>query len=358
MADRNYYVTISFNPTAMPLTPCGQVKFFVAGAPPEGIVCALPSSWTSRTRSLVFRLRLSKDGATEREMALRSAFYRQPSSADTEEDEEEEEQQQVSPAVVPLAAVPLAVLAAMPSEDAPSPVADPPPANPPPVNPPPANPPSPRPPSVADAAQAAVRAAHLELNLGMPEAADGSMAARARELLCLSDAPLPGEGAAVVEPPSDGDVPAEHADAMGEAAVAVDAAAAARADAASTEDEEDKEDEADDDGAAAALSDDSMESAPLRAPSADAGSGEAWAAALATLAPPPPASPREGGANQEETDPAEVAQAEVAQAAAVSRTPRRFANNLCSTRRSLADNCRRWVFLSTPFQPTRVCWRW
>ena len=42
-----------------------------------------------------------------------------------------------------------------------------------------------------NAVRAAVRATHMEMNLGMPDAADGTLAARAREELAWSDAPFP-----------------------------------------------------------------------------------------------------------------------------------------------------------------------
>jgi hypothetical protein len=150
-----------------------------------------------------------------------------------------------------------------------------------------------------------VRATHLETNLGMPPAADGSMAARARELLCRSQVPLPGEGAAAVEPPSAGDLPADHADAMADAAAAADAAADAAAPAvddagAAMGDDEMDEDDAGDD-AAAALSDDSMDvEAPRPALVADARPDAQWAATLLAPVPPPPASPREADQAVEE----------------------------------------------------------
>ena len=45
-----------------PLVPGGQVRFpIVPGAPEEGIVCNVPRQWGSRTRQLVFPLKLSKN---------------------------------------------------------------------------------------------------------------------------------------------------------------------------------------------------------------------------------------------------------------------------------------------------------
>ena len=80
-------VPIAFDPTTTPLVPGGQIKFpIVAGAPPEGIICQLPNSWTSRQRSLVFRLKLSKSGATANEVTINSVLYRQMTY--TSEDDE------------------------------------------------------------------------------------------------------------------------------------------------------------------------------------------------------------------------------------------------------------------------------
>ena len=72
-AYRNFYASINFDPSETNLTPGGQVKFpIVAGAPAEGIICPLPGSWTSRQRTLVFKLKLSKAGATASEVAINS----------------------------------------------------------------------------------------------------------------------------------------------------------------------------------------------------------------------------------------------------------------------------------------------
>ena len=71
-------MAISFDPIDPPLTPGGEIKFQnVAGAPPEGVVCSLPNGWTARQRSLVFRLKLSKSGATINEVTIDSVLYRQ-----------------------------------------------------------------------------------------------------------------------------------------------------------------------------------------------------------------------------------------------------------------------------------------
>ena len=81
-------VAISFNPTDTPLVPGGQIKFpIVAGAPPGGIVCSLPDSWTGRQRTLVFRLKLSKSGATANEVTINSVLYRQMTYATDDDDE-------------------------------------------------------------------------------------------------------------------------------------------------------------------------------------------------------------------------------------------------------------------------------
>ena len=70
-------------PTAVPTqrslraAPVACAGFPVlAGAPPEGIVCALPSSWTSRSRTLIFKLKLSKSGATESEVPIHQILHR------------------------------------------------------------------------------------------------------------------------------------------------------------------------------------------------------------------------------------------------------------------------------------------
>ena len=78
-AYRNYGVAVPFDPIDGPLTPGGQIKFpTVPGAPTEGIVVQLPRSWGSHTRVLIFKLKLSKEGATEPTVSISSALYRDP----------------------------------------------------------------------------------------------------------------------------------------------------------------------------------------------------------------------------------------------------------------------------------------
>ena len=215
---RNYYLPISFNPGTTPLCPGGTIHLpTVAGAPPDGLTLPLPNSWTGTTRQLVFRLKLSKDGATASEVTINQILYRDPVAAALTEDEAEEEREEeeetdnddthvqsvtemlgASPAVVPLAAVQASVLEVVASSS------------------------HPRQPSAAsvsdagvDAIQAAVRSSHLELNFGMPNAGDGTMAARARAVLIQSTAPLPGEGEATAELPIAGGVAPASATATG-----------------------------------------------------------------------------------------------------------------------------------------------
>ena len=70
---RNYYIALPINALSI---PGGLIKFpIVAGAPPEGIVCRLPSTWSPRQRSHVFKLKLSKTGATENAVNVNSVLY-------------------------------------------------------------------------------------------------------------------------------------------------------------------------------------------------------------------------------------------------------------------------------------------
>ena len=86
---RNYGVPVPFDPTNCPLSPGGHIKFpIVPGAPAEGIVCPLPRSWNASTHALIFRLKLSKEGATESTVTIASALYRDP-HVETEEEGEE-----------------------------------------------------------------------------------------------------------------------------------------------------------------------------------------------------------------------------------------------------------------------------
>ena len=86
---RNYGVLVPFDPANGPLVPGGHIKFpIVPGAPTEGIVCPLPRSWNASTHALIFRLKLSKEGATESTVTIASALYRDP-HVETEEEGEE-----------------------------------------------------------------------------------------------------------------------------------------------------------------------------------------------------------------------------------------------------------------------------
>ena len=70
------------------MTPNGQIKLpVIAGGPSDGLKLQLPSSWTSRTRTLMFRLKLSKAGATSTEVTVNQILYRaQVPLADTEDE--------------------------------------------------------------------------------------------------------------------------------------------------------------------------------------------------------------------------------------------------------------------------------
>lgn len=76
-ADRNYQLALGFDPTETILVPSGQIKLpIVAGGPGSGLRLQLPSSWTGRTRSLMFRLKLSKAGATSSEVTINQILFR------------------------------------------------------------------------------------------------------------------------------------------------------------------------------------------------------------------------------------------------------------------------------------------
>lgn len=109
---RNYAVVVPVDPINTPLYPGGQIKFpIVPGAPPEGIVCQLPRSWGNDTKHFILRLKLAKDGATERVVTVASALYRKPIvQAEQDEGEEgEEEEGAESGAAAPGPASPSAV---------------------------------------------------------------------------------------------------------------------------------------------------------------------------------------------------------------------------------------------------------
>ena len=72
---RNFAVPIDLD--GSPLNPGGQIKFpIVAGAPADGIVCALPTRWSGTTTQLVFKLKLSKVGAPENAVTINQVLYR------------------------------------------------------------------------------------------------------------------------------------------------------------------------------------------------------------------------------------------------------------------------------------------
>ena len=91
---RNFNVAVPFDPIEGPLEPGGEIKFpIVAGAPAEGIVCKLPSSWGADKEVLHFKLKLDKAGATEPTVTIASAFHRPPP------DDVEEQEQQLAGAI-------------------------------------------------------------------------------------------------------------------------------------------------------------------------------------------------------------------------------------------------------------------
>ena len=86
---RNYGVAVPIDPINGPLSPGCDIKFpVVAGAPAEGIICPLPRSWGADTHALIFKLKLSKAGATEDTVTIASALYREP-RVDVDEGEDE-----------------------------------------------------------------------------------------------------------------------------------------------------------------------------------------------------------------------------------------------------------------------------
>ena len=115
---RNFYLGINFDPVATALEPGGKLKLpFVAGGPSDGLVLQLPASWSGRTRTLVFRLKLSKEGATGVQVTVNQVLFRAPIAAISEDEEEgggggDDAGGGNEPHVVPLANVPPAALAA------------------------------------------------------------------------------------------------------------------------------------------------------------------------------------------------------------------------------------------------------
>jgi hypothetical protein len=90
---RNFQMPLTFDPNETPLVPSGKIKLpIVAGGPSDGIVLQLPASWSARSRQFMFRLKLSKEGATESEVTINQIVYRAPVVArDSEEEDEPEE---------------------------------------------------------------------------------------------------------------------------------------------------------------------------------------------------------------------------------------------------------------------------
>ena len=173
---RRYYVAIRFNPADTPLVPGGLIKFpIVAGAPSDGITCTLPASWSGSTKEMVFTLRLSKDGATENSVTINSAFCKEKESL-VEESEEEQEESGGGGGDGGDGGDG----GGMNGGGGRSAEED----------------------SMAAAIQASIRSTHLETNILPQPIADSTLpplAAMAREVMCLSTTPLPGEGEALME---------------------------------------------------------------------------------------------------------------------------------------------------------------
>jgi hypothetical protein len=73
---RVFGVAVSFDPVRFPIYPGGAIKFVnVQGAPPEGIVCQMPPA-VPEGGSLMFPLRLLKDGAFEDTVTINTVLYR------------------------------------------------------------------------------------------------------------------------------------------------------------------------------------------------------------------------------------------------------------------------------------------
>ncbi len=86
---RNYGVAVPIDPLDGPLYPGCEIKFpVVAGAPSDGIICQLPPTWGAEMHVLIFKLKLSKAGATEPTVTIASALYREPRIEVGEEEEE------------------------------------------------------------------------------------------------------------------------------------------------------------------------------------------------------------------------------------------------------------------------------
>ena len=149
---RVFGVNVTFSP-ATPIYSGGAVKFMnVLGGPELGIVCATPNvPLSGAPQQLMFSIILSELGAPDNSVSIPSVFYRRRMDDESDSDDDDG-----SP------------------------------------KPPPRRPP---PPDVdADAAAAAIRSNHLELNGPPLPAFLGPLASAARERLLLSNTPLPGEG--------------------------------------------------------------------------------------------------------------------------------------------------------------------
>ena len=87
---RVYVVPVPFDHADTPFSPCGELKFIAPGAPAEGIIMKLPSSYTGQDTCFVFKLKLSKAGATEDKVTINSLLYRDPPLESEQEAGDEE----------------------------------------------------------------------------------------------------------------------------------------------------------------------------------------------------------------------------------------------------------------------------
>jgi hypothetical protein len=162
---RVFGVNVTFSP-ATPVYAGGAVKFMdVPGGPELGIVCATPNvPLPGAPQQLMFMLILSELGAPDNSVSIPSVFYRRRMDDDSDSDGDGG-----SPRPPPRRPPPSDAAAAAEAD------------------------------AEADEAASAIRSNHLELNDPPVPASLAPLAAAARETLCRSTVPLPGEGEAAVE---------------------------------------------------------------------------------------------------------------------------------------------------------------
>jgi hypothetical protein len=162
---RVFGVNVTFS-SATPIYSGGAVKFMnVPGGPELGIVCATPNvPLPGAPQQLMFMLILSELGAPDNSVSIPSVFYRRRMDDDSDSDGDGG-----SPRPPPRRPPPSDAAAAAEAD------------------------------AEADEAASAIRSNHLELNGPPVPASLAPLAAAARETLCRSTVPLPGEGEAAVE---------------------------------------------------------------------------------------------------------------------------------------------------------------